>query len=248
MQLTRKRIIIAAIELVEREGAEAASMTRLATELGCGVVLLYGLVPAKADLLDGVADEVVSGIVLATAPQVGWEAELRALAWAFRQLARVLPRCAMLALSRPTVPASAAQLARSALSSLREAGFPDEDAVRIVRVMATYVKGAALRERAIAPGLTQDALLEAETKRLRIDEDFELGVDLLIRALGSALRAPPGQPAEPPGQPAEPPGQPAEPSGQPAEPPGQPAEPPGQLAEPSGQPAASAEPAEPTAG
>ncbi len=34
MQLTRKRIIATAMELIERDGVEAISMQRLATELG----------------------------------------------------------------------------------------------------------------------------------------------------------------------------------------------------------------------
>lgn len=183
MQLTRKRILGTAIELIERDGVEAASMTRLATELGCGVLLLYGVVPSRADLLDGVADEVLSSVVTVTAPDVGWQGQVRALAWAFRQLASVLPRCAVVALSRPAVPASAVQLAQGALSSLREAGFPGPDAVRIIRVLVTYVKGAALREAGLADSLREDARCAAETKRAGLDEDFEFGLDLLIRAL-----------------------------------------------------------------
>jgi AcrR family transcriptional regulator len=199
MQLTRKRVIATAIELIEHDGVEAASMARLATELGCGVLLLYGLVPSKADLLDGVADEIVSGIVMATAPDVGWQDQVRALAWAFRQLARVLPQCAVVALTRPVVPASAVRLARGPLSSMRDAGFAGQEAMRIMRVVATYVKGAALTEARLAPvvgtggagdGVTKGFRLAEDFQlgleddsRLGLDEDFELGLDLLIRAV-----------------------------------------------------------------
>jgi AcrR family transcriptional regulator len=184
MQLTRKRIIATAIELIEREGVEAASMARLATELGCGVLLLYGLVPSRAELLDGVADEVVSGIVMAGPPEIGWQDQVRALAWAFRQLARVLPRCAVLALSRPTVPASAVKLAQGVLFSLLDAGFPGPEAMRIMRVVATYVKGAALNEAGLICGVRGAGADDGETRRLGLDEDFELGLDLLLRAIG----------------------------------------------------------------
>jgi hypothetical protein len=54
--------------------------------------------------------------------------------------------------------------------------------MQIMRVLATYVKGAALREADIAASLTEDASKYAEMKRLGLDEDFELGLDLLIRA------------------------------------------------------------------
>ncbi|MGB6457707.1 MAG: TetR family transcriptional regulator, partial [Streptosporangiaceae bacterium] len=82
MQLTRRRVIEAAMALIEAEGAQAPSMTRLATELGCGLVALYSHVPSTQALLDAVAAAVVSGIELtgggaATAPDTEWLARLR---------------------------------------------------------------------------------------------------------------------------------------------------------------------------
>ena len=55
MQTTRKRIISAAIDLIERDGIEAFSMRRLAAELGCGLMSLYHHVPSRSSLLDGIA-------------------------------------------------------------------------------------------------------------------------------------------------------------------------------------------------
>ena len=62
MQLSRARIISAAVELIEREGVDAVSMRRIATGLGSGVMSLYNHVPSKAALLDGVAERVISSI------------------------------------------------------------------------------------------------------------------------------------------------------------------------------------------
>jgi AcrR family transcriptional regulator len=184
MQLTRKRITATAVDLIEREGVEAASMARLATEIGCGVLPLYGLVPSRTELLDDVADEIVSRIVMGGAPEASWQDQVRALAWAFRQLARVLPRSAVVALSRPTAPASAVKLAQGALTSLRDAGFPRQEAARVMRVVATYVKGTALSETGLASGVRGDCAADTETRRLGLDEDFELGLDLLLHAVG----------------------------------------------------------------
>ena len=69
MQLTRSRIITKAIELIEADGVEAVSMHRLATELGCSVMCLYHHVPSKCALLDGVADQVMSGIEVTPMPE-----------------------------------------------------------------------------------------------------------------------------------------------------------------------------------
>jgi AcrR family transcriptional regulator len=77
MQLTRKRIIATAMELIERDGAEAVSMQRLATELGCSVMSLYSHFPSKPALLDGVADAVMSGIEIVPAAGDCWQQQLR---------------------------------------------------------------------------------------------------------------------------------------------------------------------------
>ncbi|GLW11840.1 hypothetical protein Misp01_69680 [Microtetraspora sp. NBRC 13810] len=54
--LSRSRIVNAAVGLIEREGADAVSMRRIAGELRVGVMSLYNHVPSKAALLDGVAE------------------------------------------------------------------------------------------------------------------------------------------------------------------------------------------------
>jgi AcrR family transcriptional regulator len=199
MQLSRKRIIAAAIGLIEADGVEAVSMQRLATELGCGLISLYNHVPSRSALLDGVADEVVSGIGWTCMPGASPQDQVRALARAFRQITRAHPRCAMLALSRRGVPASLVRPAETALAALREAGLSAPDAVRIVRAFTAYLLGLLVCEIGFAPGLTDGA--DGAARRLRpaefpqltelyselrasdIDGDFEFGVELLARAI-----------------------------------------------------------------
>src|ERR1700689_3233488 len=106
MQLTRERIVAAAVELIEREGVDAVSMRRLAAELGSGVMSLYNHVPSKDALLDGVAEQVMSGIDFSSEPGAGWEDQVRAQARAFRQIARAHPRCTMVVVSRPNASAT----------------------------------------------------------------------------------------------------------------------------------------------
>src|SRR5687768_17449668 len=70
--LSRPRIVAAAIDLIEREGADAVSMRRIAGELGVGVMSLYNHVPNKAALLDAVAEAVLSEIEFADDPDAEW--------------------------------------------------------------------------------------------------------------------------------------------------------------------------------
>ena len=123
MQLTRKLIIGAAIELIEQDGVDAVSMQRLASELGCGVVSLYHHVPSRSALLDGVADAVMSGIAVTSVPGTDWQEQVRAQARAFRQITRAHPRCAMVVISRPASSAAIVRPAEDALATLRAAGF-----------------------------------------------------------------------------------------------------------------------------
>jgi AcrR family transcriptional regulator len=214
MQLTRERIITAAVELIEREGVSAVSMRRIAGELGAGVMALYDHVPSKAALLDGVAELVMGGIDLTTAPGAGWEDQLRAQARAFWRKARIYPRCTMVVISRPVDSAATLRPVERALTTLREAGFNGEDAVRVVRAYVAYVAGSLMREVGVIPGLEplrplgqdpavlaadrpfldptefpQVMSLSAELLNRDFEADFEFGLDLLIRAIADLLPA-----------------------------------------------------------
>lgn len=82
-QLTRQRVVAAAVGLADREGIESISMRRLAQELGVEAMSLYTHVRSKDDLLDGMADAVISEIPL-TAGGAGWKTSLRQMVLAAR--------------------------------------------------------------------------------------------------------------------------------------------------------------------
>ncbi len=213
MQLTRERIISAAVELIEREGVDAVSMRRIAAQLGSGVMALYNYVPSKSALLDGVAERVMSGIDFTVDPDASWEDQVRTQARAFRHALRAFPRCALVTVSRPATSAAELRPMEHALTLLRSAGFSDEDAVRVVRMFIGYIVGSLLREVGVAPGLVpqrplghDQAVLEAdrpvglnpaefpqvtsmsaEIMHRDHDTDFEFGLNLLVHAI-SELR------------------------------------------------------------
>lgn len=203
MQLTRKGIVAAAMDLIERDGVEAVSMRRLAAELGCGVMSLYNHVPSKSALLDGVADAVVSGIEITSVPGASWQDQVRAQARAFRQIARAHPRCTMVVVSRPPSSAGMVRPVENALATLREAGLGGQDAVRIVRAFVAYIMGSMLREVGVTPGPPDGEAAEPHRPHLRPaefpqmtelsaelgtkdpDADFEFGLDLLVHAISA---------------------------------------------------------------
>jgi AcrR family transcriptional regulator len=202
VQLTRPRVVAAAMDLIERDGAAALSMSALATELGCGLVALYSLVPSRAALLDAVADTVVAGIQLEPAPAGSWEEHLTALASGIRDAAAARPQCAVLAATRPARSAARLRLADRALAMLSDAGFGSLERAAIMRAVGAYILGAALLDAGARTDEDEPAarcrLTEPEFSAVKgsftvlnlLDTDtcFRLGLDLLVR--GAAALAP----------------------------------------------------------
>lgn len=194
------------MDLIEAEGPGALSMTRLATELGCGLIPLYTHVPSTSALLDGIAATIMSGIQALPPAADGWAEQMRAQARAIRQAARAYPRCSLAVAGREPTAAAMFRPTEHALATLRAAGFCGADAVRIVRAVTAYLTGSLLGEVGGAVGLGAELdgddehrprLRPAEFPQitslaLNLDEadpdaDFELGIDLLVRGMDALL-------------------------------------------------------------
>ncbi|MEV4457511.1 TetR/AcrR family transcriptional regulator C-terminal domain-containing protein [Microbispora sp. NPDC049633] len=207
--LNRNRIVTAAVELIEREGADAVSMRRIAAELGVGVMSLYNHVPSKAALLDAVAEDVLSRIGFTDDPSAHWTERVRIQARAFRRIAHHYPRSTMVVVSRQLGSTAGLLPVERALATLRDAGFDGREAVRMLRMFIAYVVGSLLREVGVTPTFAPvpvdavragaaiadvDPALFPVVSELRPhldscdhDEEFEFGLELLVQAM--AVRA-----------------------------------------------------------
>lgn len=199
--LSRGRIVAAAIDLIEREGADAVSMRRLAAELGVGVMSLYNHVPSKDALLNGVAEAVLSKIEFTDEPGAHWTDRVRMQARAFRQIAHHYPRSTMLVVSRQLHSTAGLLPVERALATLRSAGFDGADAVRMLRMFIAYIVGSLLREVGVTPSFPPvhpraiiaegvDPALFPQVSSLAplLDEcddeaEFEFGLEMLIQAI-----------------------------------------------------------------
>ncbi|MFI7614728.1 TetR/AcrR family transcriptional regulator [Nonomuraea terrae] len=197
--LTRGRIVTAAVGLIEREGADAVSMRRIAAELGVGVMSLYNHVPNKDALLGAVAETVLNRIEFTDDPGAHWSDRVRVQARAFRQIAHDYPRCTMLVVSRQLHSAAGLLPVERALATLRGAGFEGADAVRMLRMFIAYVVGSLLREVGLTPAFAQARPLTAEGVDPELfpevsalagllsacdhEAEFEFGLELLIKAM-----------------------------------------------------------------
>jgi len=207
--LSRERIVLACVALIERDGADAVSMRRVAAELGAAPMSLYNHVPNKAALLDAVAEHIMSEMDLDlgagsdTTTEPDWCDQARALARNFRAVARRYPRSVLLVITRQPRSTVGLRPVELALGVVRRAGFDDQTAVRLVRTTVSFVIGSLMHEAGVdqlaeqpsGPDLAAFAasLDEAHYAQVRAvlpmlvqhdhDADFEFGLELLVGAM-----------------------------------------------------------------
>ena len=99
-KITREVVLAAALDIVDRDGADALSMRRLAHALDRDPMILYRHAANKAAVLDGVAETVLAQLKVDPADP-DWQAQLRAVARRYRALALAHPHVVPLLVTRP---------------------------------------------------------------------------------------------------------------------------------------------------
>lgn len=126
-QLSRERVLRAAVALVDRDGLDALTMRRLAVELGVGAMSLYHYLPAKRTLLDGVVEAVVDEILTTSqgdgVEALPWSEALRRRFLAARAVMLRHPWMPELLASSRTVPPAVYAYYEWILTILVDAGF-----------------------------------------------------------------------------------------------------------------------------
>src|ERR1700689_5917895 len=89
-KITRELVFKVALELIDRDGADALSMRRLGAALGRDPMILYRHAPDKAALLDGVVEAVLAQLKV-DAADPDWTVQLRAVARHYPALALAPP-------------------------------------------------------------------------------------------------------------------------------------------------------------
>ncbi|MFI6076862.1 TetR/AcrR family transcriptional regulator [Actinoplanes sp. NPDC051343] len=196
--LTRQRIVDAASALVDAEGLEALSMRRLATELGVQGPSLYNHFPTKADILDAVADGVISQVSLAAFGTADWASALRSWARSYHAVLVAHPNVVPVLAHGPGRRPAALAMADVVYGALIDAGWPPARATHIGALMRYLVTGSALGSFALGFDIDPELYeryphLQAAPRlaehHVAVDEGaFELGLDLLINGLLASRR------------------------------------------------------------
>jgi TetR/AcrR family transcriptional regulator, tetracycline repressor protein len=195
-----ERIVLAALELVDDEGASALSMRTLAQKLDSGTATLYRHFANRAQLVAHVVDRVFGEVEVdpAVLADQTWQQSCETVAAAmFAALGRH-PHVAQLILEQTPQGPNAMVMREMALSVLLANGFSPELAARSYATLSRYVLGFAIQLggdpdanamhdseafHAVDPSRFPATLAAADAMPVPLEAEFAFGLELLITGL-----------------------------------------------------------------
>jgi len=206
--LTREEIIKEALALLEEHGPGALSMRRLADRLGVAPNTLYTYVRGKADLIDGLIDQVYADLTLQPDPTGDWTQQLATLSQNIRDHLLAHPAVVPYALQQPGLGPHSLRLGEAIYNVLRPAGFSDQAVVGTVYALVTYILGFVALEipragtdpqtsdeyvrrmwaffAALPPGEFPHTVdLAAQLARSSTDDQFQFGIRTFLAGLNA---------------------------------------------------------------
>ncbi|MEO5831978.1 MAG: TetR/AcrR family transcriptional regulator C-terminal domain-containing protein [Nakamurella sp.] len=153
--LDRRRIIGAAVAVIDEEGLRALTMRRLGDYLGVEGMAIYHHIRGREALLDGIVETVVDELY--ADPEVhlnnpDWQEYLYRLAHGFRRIALAHPQVFPLVCTRPPAapwirpPLRSLRWMESFLTTLNRCGFSDRAAVVAYQLFSSFLLGQLLLE------------------------------------------------------------------------------------------------------
>jgi AcrR family transcriptional regulator len=180
--LSREQIARTAIGIADREGLDAVSMRRIATELGSGTMSLYRYVRTKDELHDLMRDAVAGEDDVATAePSGDWRADLRTMAYRMRAGVLRHPWLPNLMVCRPAFGPNELRGVELMLATLDGLGLSADEMLNVIGVVGGFVQGYVQRE-----------LSEREWRgpNSRADKRWQLGMAKYLTEVAESGRYP----------------------------------------------------------
>jgi DNA-binding transcriptional regulator YhcF (GntR family) len=167
-ELTRERVVRAAIDIADAEGLDALSMRGVAARLGVATMSPYRYVGGKDDLILLMADAAYAEASYPDDPPEGWRARLELGARTMWALYRSHPWLAQISsLSRPLPLGGLATHAEWALAALDARGLGPETTFNLHLLLYTFVHGLAVNlergaQAEAASGITDDQWMDSQ--------------------------------------------------------------------------------------
>jgi AcrR family transcriptional regulator len=201
--LSRDRVLRAAIGLADEGGLESVSMRKLGQVLRVEAMSLYKHVASKEDILDGIADLVVSDFDV-PAGDVDWKTAIRRSSISAHDVLLRHPWASSLIESRLNAGPARLGYLDAVIGALSAVGFPMPLVMRAVMALDSHTYGFVLQElawpfdvenaaevaatfaRGLPAGTYPNLLAMAEmvtTAPRSVAVDFEFGLDLILDGL-----------------------------------------------------------------
>ena len=196
--LSRERIELAALDLIEEDGLETFSTRRLGERLGCEAMSIYHHYPSKSHLLNALLDRVLAAQPLP--PQDLDPVErIRQLGYCWRQIGHDHPKLFQYIAMHRLNTRTGLGFLNDVITSFGRLGLDAETSARLFRSFSYYVTGAALDETsgyAKGPSATEsvpDEELERDFPQVaaagpffkpqHFERTFAAGLDIFIAAI-----------------------------------------------------------------
>jgi AcrR family transcriptional regulator len=146
--LSRERIELAALELIEKEGLDAFSIRRLGQALGYEAMSIYHYFPSKAHIMDALIDHILEEFFPFPPAELPWDERLRRVAHQWRDLLSKRPSLFVFTATHRLNTRKGLRWINETLKLCAGAGLSHEHTVRMFRTFGYYLNGAILDETA----------------------------------------------------------------------------------------------------
>lgn len=200
------RIVTAALQIVDEEGADALSMRTLAQRLESGTATLYRHFTGRADLIAHVLDMVFGTIEIepATLRTMPWPQACKTFARAMFDALRRHPNVAPLLAGDVPIGPNAMAGREQLIALLLDNGFPPALAARSYATLARYILGFAIQLTSPRGDLDEVDLARvfhdldrsqfpatvavADSLPVPLEDEFAFGLELIIDGLAQELQ------------------------------------------------------------
>jgi len=158
---SRAQITEAAVRIADAEGLEAATMRRIAAEIGAGAMSLYRYVPSRDDLIMLIADRLMGEIDVEGMPSGDWRADLTRYAHGMRAMWLRHPWIATVHRSLLGLGPNQLRLIERVMGALDSHVGIDEN-LSLMAILNGYVEGAVREEVGSAEEIRRSGLSESE--------------------------------------------------------------------------------------
>ncbi|MEW9529875.1 TetR/AcrR family transcriptional regulator [Microbispora sp. NPDC049125] len=182
--VSKEKITMAALAVIDADGLENLSMRRVGERLGVEAMALYRHVPNKSAMLAAVVDHLTAGAAMEIPGGTAWTDALAGFGRRYREVLLLHPAAVPLLATHPVSPEVAEHLLGRILAAVELGGAVTLERVQLgFQSVAVFVLGHALAQVGTPPG--GDAAQSASPAYY--DEWFETGLAALCHGFAATL-------------------------------------------------------------